>query len=288
MPDMNDLTVAIFLPTYNRRDYLPEAISSVRGQQYQNWRLFVVNDGGESVKSVVDSFNDPRIVYFDRPHLGKAAQMNFLMDQVEDGYIGYMDDDDVMLPNHLSALVAEAERTGAEFLYSDLRRVYSAPDGRVLKQYVPPACDVTYETIRFVNAVGHPQILHTKQLAVRIGGYDERLRILIDYDFIRRLAREVAPVHVREVTYEYRIRLQSEDLADTNSISGLWKSDPAEAGRSVMAIFEKDPAALADLYRAFTKIQGERNWMLNSPYWRMTAPLRFFVRLVKKVLARCR
>ena len=242
--------VAVILPTFNRRALLPAAIRSVLGQTFRDWRLFVVNDGGEDVSDVVAGFGDPRIECHDRPHLGKAAALNYGLGLVRSKYVAYMDDDDLVYPDHLAGLVSLAEEKKAEFVYSDTLLVVVGPDGKERSRNVENDQDVTFDDLRFSNKINHKQILHTKRLADETGPYDERLRILIDYDYVRRLAARTKPVHLRKVTGEHFLRLASDDRpGDIASISGLWVSDPAACGRSVAAVFEKDPAALADLYR---------------------------------------
>ena len=280
---MHDAKITVLLSTYNRRDFLSAAIESVRKQTFYDWRLLVVNDGGYDVSDVIRSYGDSRIQYFDRAHLGKAAQMNFLMRKVGSKYVGYMDDDDVMLPRHLEALVGTAEKKSASFVYSVLRRVFLSPDGRIVKTDVPKARDVTFDDIRILNTIGHPLVVHTKELADRIGPYDERLRILIDYDYIKRLAKEARPVHVREVTYEYRFRLKTDDPNDFDSISGLWKTAPEIAGRSLLVLFEKDPSALSMLYQDYDRLRGELDRMLHSTCWRLTLPLRVAAGAIKRI-----
>lgn len=278
--------VTILMSTYGRRDYLPTALASVCAQTFRDWRLLVVNDGGPDVADLIAACPDDRIAYFNRPHLGKAAQMNFLMPKVTGKYVAYMDDDDEMLPNHLACLVGAAEENAAEFVYSDLKRRFIGPDGRVLRESVPASPDVGYEDLRIFNSIGHPQILHTKALADRVGPYDERFRILIDFDYIKRLTRQARPFHVHQVTYLYLIRVRSASVDDTNSVSGLWRNDPAAAGRTLLAFFEKDPEALARLYRMCDALRGERDYMANSPYWKLTAPLRGLVHFLKRIARR--
>ena len=242
--------VDVILPTYNRREFLPRAIGCVRNQTFGNWRLLVVNDGGEDVADVIGGFHDPRILYFNRPHAGKAAQLNYALGQVTADYVAYMDDDDDVFPEHLEKLLSAVERVGADFVYSDTYLTILDADGRVRRRTVENTEDATPENIRLYNKINHKQVLHTKELADRMGGYDESMRILIDFDGIKRLfgaARR--PFHLREITGEHFLRMNAA-TGTVSSISGLWKRDPAAAGRSLLAFFAKDPAALAALYRS--------------------------------------
>ena len=244
-------SVTIILPTFNRRRYLQTAIRSIHEQTFPEWRLLVVNDGGEDVSDIVSGCGDPRIELRDLPHRGKAAALNFGLGLVRSKYIAYMDDDDLVYPDHLAELVALAEREKAELVYSDTWAIWTDPDGKEIRRKIENDQDVSFDDIRFFNLINHKQILHTKRLADEAGPYDERLRILIDYDYIRRLARLSPPVHLRKTTGEHFLRqaAATDSEEEFTSITGLWVSDPEACGRSVAALFEKDPAALADLYR---------------------------------------
>ena len=243
------MKIDVILPTYNRRTFLPRAIECIRGQTFRDWRLLVVNDGGEDVADVVALFADARIAYFDRPHAGKAAQLNFALGQVTAPYVAYMDDDDEVFPEHLEKLLSAAERVGADFVYSDTYLTVLDPSGNVLRRTVENELDAPYEEIRLYNRINHKQVLHTRELIDRAGGYDESMRILIDFDGIKRMmAAARRPFHLREVTGDHFLRMDAA-RATASSISGLWEQDPAAAGRSLLTFFAKDPAALAKLYR---------------------------------------
>ena len=240
--------IDVILPTYNRRAFLPRAIGCIRNQTFRDWRLLVVNDGGEDVADIVSGFDDGRIVYFNRPHAGKAAQLNFALSQATAPFIAYMDDDDDVFPEHLEKLLAAAERIGADFVYSDTYLTALDVDGSVEYRKVENESDVSWDDIRVVNRINHKQVLHARELSERIGGYDEAMRVLIDFDGIKRLlfaARH--PFHLREITGEHYLRKDAR-TGICSSISGLWLRDPEEAGRSLLSFFAKDPAALASLY----------------------------------------
>lgn len=249
--------IDVILPTYNRRPYLPRAIDCIRRQTFRNWRLLVVNDGGEDVADIIAGFGDGRIVYFNRPHAGKAAQLNFALSQATAPFIAYMDDDDEVFPEHLGKLFAAAQRVGADFIYSDTYLTVLDADGSVIRRTVENELDVSYDAIRVFNRINHKQILHARNLVERTGGYDESMRVLIDFDGIKRLLAVARhPFHLREITGEHFLRKDPQTGA-YSSISGLWSRNPVEAGRSLLSFFAKDPAALASLYLGSIE-QGQR------------------------------
>lgn len=245
---MSDPVVDIVLPTYNRREFLPHAIECIRAQTFRDWQLLVVNDGGEDVADIVAGFADERIVYFSRPHAGKPTQLNFALANSSAPYIAYMDDDDEVFPTHLETLLRPVREVGADFVYSDTYLTLLDENGEIKTREPENVRDAPYEEIRVFNRVNHKQILHSRTLAEKVGAYDESMRVLIDYDYIKRLAESAAhPFHVREITGEHFLRKDPKTGA-WSSISGIWKRDPAAAGESLLTFFRKDPAALTRLY----------------------------------------
>ncbi|MHC4194336.1 MAG: glycosyltransferase family 2 protein, partial [Planctomycetota bacterium] len=66
--------VSVLIPTFNRPRYLFEALASVLQQNYRRLQVIVVNDGGQDVSDVVDSFREPCIIYInEKENRGKAS-----------------------------------------------------------------------------------------------------------------------------------------------------------------------------------------------------------------------
>lgn len=243
--------ISILLPTYNRLKLLPQALSYVKNQTFQDWELIIVNDGGEDASSIVDSFNEPRFKYYNKTHEGKAAALNFALSFVTGQYIGYMDDDDEIYAHHLETLYTVAEKLNKAFVYSDTHITHLDENNNVIEQGTENIDDVNFMTIRHVNKINHKQILHTKELAEKVGLYDEKMSILIDYDYIRRLAKIEEPHHIKEITGNHIHRMSSATDGFERSITGLWKKDPKTCGLSIIALFEKTPEDLASLYQMY-------------------------------------
>ena len=240
--------ITVLLPTYNRAEFLPRAIRCILDQTFQEWLLIVVNDGGEDVASIVGSFPDPRIRYLSLEHRGKAGTLNAALKEVSTEFVAYMDDDDEVFPDHLETLYRAAEKNNSGFVFSDtwLTRVDKAT-GEVINETVENDLDVTPEMLRVQNYINHKQILHRKSLSDAIGGYDEELPILIDFDFIRRLAFQEAPFHVKKITGRHYLFM---DGKVASSITGLWFRDPEACGKAILRIFGKTPADMTFMYRS--------------------------------------
>ena len=96
---------SVIIPTFNRSEFLPDAIVSVLNQNYQHWELIVVDDGSiDNTSAVVKSFNDSRIRYFFKKHEERSVARNFGIEKAKGEYICFLDSDDIYYNNHLQVL----------------------------------------------------------------------------------------------------------------------------------------------------------------------------------------
>lgn len=210
-------SVTVLTPTYNRPTYLRETIRSVLRQQFADWEMLVINDGGVDVRGIVEGFGDERIRYLPRKqNRGKAACLNLGLEQARGAYIAYLDDDDIWYPNHLSTLVKTLEESpDAGVAYSDLYRVIFIPDEQgkryPLQKRVEICRDYNRMFMFHFNHTLHVSLMHRKHLALRAGGYDERVRVLIDWNLTRKLSFYTDFVHVPAVTGEYYVPVKDSD-----------------------------------------------------------------------------
>jgi len=117
--------VTLLMGTYNRPDYLRDAIQSVVAQTMKDWELILMNDGGVDVRDVVSQFDDCRIQYYHDPvNRGFAFRLNEGLKRAAGEYIAYLGDDDLYYPNHFEVLSKALDGNpdiGA--VYSDLYAV---------------------------------------------------------------------------------------------------------------------------------------------------------------------
>ena len=100
--------ITVVTPTYNRAQYLGQAVDSVLSQTYTNWELLVVDDNKpdsdarNTTAEVMSHYTDPRIHYIqNEKNMGGAAARNVGIFQARGEYIAFLDDDDMYLPDRL-------------------------------------------------------------------------------------------------------------------------------------------------------------------------------------------
>lgn len=98
--NIDDNTITIGIPTYNRPEYLKTIIKCLQEQTYKNIRILISDNASDKEKNVGETVNhfikdDSRISYFrqDR-NLGAIRNMLFLLDQAKTNYFIWMADDD--------------------------------------------------------------------------------------------------------------------------------------------------------------------------------------------------
>lgn len=99
---MHPARISFLLPAFKTR-YLKEAITSILSQTYPFFKVIVSDDASpEPIKEIVDSFNDPRIIYRrNRRNIG-AKQLvqhwNNLISECDSDFIVIASDDDIYHP----------------------------------------------------------------------------------------------------------------------------------------------------------------------------------------------
>jgi glycosyltransferase involved in cell wall biosynthesis len=100
------------MPAWQAESTIGAAISSVLWQTYSDLELVVVNDGSsDATTEIVEGFgNKVRMVH--QEHSGLAAARNLGIASSYGQLVAFCDADDLLFPNHLSALVACHDRSG--------------------------------------------------------------------------------------------------------------------------------------------------------------------------------
>jgi glycosyltransferase involved in cell wall biosynthesis len=184
--------VSVIIPTCNRAELLPVAITSVLNQTFQDFELIVVDDASkDSTRNVVKGFHDQRIKYlYHKINKGGSAARNTGITNSNAGYLAFLDDDDEWLPQKLELQVGLMDNSPLEVggIYTGYIQI-DRTSGEILDQKTATRRgDLAKELLRG-NCIGSTSsILLRKECFAKSGLFDESLPSFQDYDLWLRIA----------------------------------------------------------------------------------------------------
>lgn len=98
---------SIIIPAYNANAFLPNALESICSQEYPNFEILLINDGStDNTEDICRHYArlDKRISLISKNNEGVSIARNRGLDIAKGEYILFIDADDILYPNALSAL----------------------------------------------------------------------------------------------------------------------------------------------------------------------------------------
>jgi glycosyltransferase involved in cell wall biosynthesis len=204
---MGSRKVAIAMPVRNCATTARSAIRSILDQTFQDWTLFVVDDGSDDgTLSIVDEFSgDPRIsvVRGDRRR-GIVARLNQAIDlSAGHEYFARMDGDDVSYPERLERQVEFLDSESEVDLLGTSIVVFDDAGIALGWRQVPPAHDQICGPHGSSFKMAHPSWCGRRGWIVRYG-YDARANGCEDQDLLRRSWKTSRFMNLPEILLGYR------------------------------------------------------------------------------------
>jgi glycosyltransferase involved in cell wall biosynthesis len=199
--------VSVIIPTRDRRGFLEQSVRDALGQEGVDVEVLVVDDGSTRDDAVAGIEHlDPRIrVIRHQEPRGVAAARNTGLAEARNPWTAFLDDDDRWAPTKLGEQLGTAAANGdAAWAYAAALTIDD--DDRML--FVNwPGRPTSREWIGTINPVpgGCSNVVARTDLVRSVGGFDERLSLLADWDLWIRLARQAAPAVTDDVLLAYRL-----------------------------------------------------------------------------------
>jgi glycosyltransferase involved in cell wall biosynthesis len=220
--------ISVIIPVFNAERYIGQSIQSVLGQTFPDFELLVINDGStDASESVIGRFSDQRIRYFNKPNEGQCRTLNLGIAESKGRYIKFLDADDYLNQDHLSALVARLQtipdKEQTEVLYLCKWQRFSGIRDLWPMGYRPEWRDA--EAATFIEkALGNGpdmlpawQWLIPKVIIESSGGWNEDLGLGNDFEFsIRLILASRRIVFCEGAIVYYRSDLRANMSSDTS------------------------------------------------------------------------
>ena len=195
--------VDMIVRTRNRPALLARALGALSTQNHRPLSVIVVNDGGEPVDAIAERFRtqfDALVVVDHDVCRGRAAAANAGLARTRAEWVGFLDDDDTVDPDHLSALVRAGEASGAQLVYGGIRCIDA--DGQPLMVYNDAFDPVL---LRLENYLPIHSVLFRRALLDRGLRFDTAFDLFEDWDFWLQAAEHTAFHHIDRVTGTYHL-----------------------------------------------------------------------------------
>ncbi len=207
-------TISILLPTYQpRKEWLEQAIASVKAQSYEKWQLCICDDASSEswIREYLqtEAATDPRIcVTFRETNGGISAALNGAGELAAGEYVTFLDHDDVLHPFALHYVAEACQEDSVDVLYSD--EDYLNPSGKRSGPTFKP--DWSPELLAVCMYFGH-LLVAKRDLVESVGWFRSAYDGAQDYDLALRLVESARKIrHIRRVLYHWRQHPQSTSM----------------------------------------------------------------------------
>jgi glycosyltransferase involved in cell wall biosynthesis len=202
--------VSVVVPTYNRLEWLRDAVASVQAQTLADWELLIVDDGSsDGTGEWAAALQNDRVRYQRIAHCGSIARVrNVGIDLAAGEWIGFLDSDDRWTPGKLRRQFDRLQRSpAAQWCYGAFRTIDRAGMPVATPHGAPwsPIEDGLVDRLLRHEAAVTVQTLIAPTALLRQLRFDETIPLVDDFDLAIRLAEAAPCCVVADVLAEIRL-----------------------------------------------------------------------------------
>jgi glycosyltransferase involved in cell wall biosynthesis len=181
--------VSVIIPTRDRIAPVQRALASVRRQREVALEVVVVDDGSTpEVAAALAGLQDDDVRVVRNPRSrAPAGARNVGIDAARGEWVAFLDDDDYWAPDKLRCQLEALAHAGASWAWSGA--AYVTGEGELLWAQRAPTPDEAREQIPSGTVIpaGASNVIARRDLLLDLGGFDERIFHLPDWDMWLRL-----------------------------------------------------------------------------------------------------
>jgi len=196
--------ISVIIPAYNAERFLGATLESLRAQTFRDFETVVVDDGStDNTGGVVREYPEVRLIT--QTNGGVAAARNRGVRESRSEWVAFLDADDLWMPQKLRLQMAGAQNGDAGAIFCELQTVDAA--GLEIRE-AEHQTSLEMEPLLLHDA-SIPQgtsstLLVRRSILESIGGYDESLATMADWDLLIRLRQATTFANIPERLAAYR------------------------------------------------------------------------------------
>ena len=218
--------ISIIVPTYNRQEFIEDAIQSVIEQDYEgNLEVIVSDDGSwDSTLEIAESFGNKVIILKkDKGCLsqGPSSTRNRGLKAATKPYIGFLDSDDFYLPDHLKNMTTVLENNpNLGFVFCRTLELKEVNGVNVFKPWTHSQItlnDILNPVVSRDHVVNTNCFLFKKSVFEKVGVFNENYSNGEDGDLWMRISEQFKGAFVDHYGVAYRVQHGAEQLTNISN-----------------------------------------------------------------------
>lgn len=186
--------VTVILTTYNRANYLSEALNSIFSQTYKDFELIVIDDGStDNTRDILEPYKD-RLTYIWQENSGTPiGPKNIGLKHAKSRWIAYLDSDDIWEPRMLETRINAAQKNpNVGLIYGDCY-YFNNSDLKNREKKLAPGRDNNnhnnFPLAHFTNfTLAFDGVLFRRECLMDVGGLDNDTYPNADWYAIMKIA----------------------------------------------------------------------------------------------------
>lgn len=202
IPDKTyNLKISIVTPSFNQGEYIEQTIESVLNQSYENFEHIVI-DGGSDDSTIEILKKYKHLKWISEKDSGQSNAINKGLKMASGDIFAWLNSDDYYERNIFSAVAEYFVRNPeCDFLYGDI--TFINKNNKTLFK-------LSGDLLNFKSLLTNPDLIRQpsffwrKDAFLKIGGIDETLNLVMDYDIFLKFSRLKNPGYLNKNLSYYR------------------------------------------------------------------------------------
>jgi glycosyltransferase involved in cell wall biosynthesis len=199
--------VSVVIASYNMGVSLPLAVQSVLDQTYTNYEVIIIDDGStdDTQAGLKPYLLDSRVKYFYQENKGQTVAKNKGISETKGHFIAFLDADDIWSPDKLEKqMPCFSLSPSIGVVYSNVGYIDehgAGIDGWKINFH----SGWVSGKLLIDNFVPFSSVVVRRECFEKVGLFDKRYRMGIDYDLWLRMSVHYEFYYLDAVTFQYRV-----------------------------------------------------------------------------------
>ncbi|WP_091999462.1 glycosyltransferase family 2 protein [Marinobacter pelagius] len=217
--------VSIVTPTYNRADYIGQAVNSVLAQTYTNFEFLIVDDGStDNTRELLEPvLADARIRYFYQENQGQSVARNCALSEAKGDFVCFLDSDNYWPAEKLKQQV-DLFRNHPDYdvVYGDIITI-DEKGQEVSRKNMKRYSGIIAKYMIRDNCVSMNTAMARRRCFETLGAMSGKRRVADDYDLWLRFSARFRFLYVPEFLAYYRVMDDQISSDKTRRFDSNWE-----------------------------------------------------------------